>query len=191
MRFNPPPNWPPPPPGWHPEPTWQPDPGWGPPPLEWPLWVPERRRKGPIIAALIAAAVVAAVAVTLFIVLTESKSKGAAFAATIKCAADDAAEEEVCDSIRQRAAALMDHDKKRMRELTCASHAPLSDEGFDEEIAAFRAGDLHISITGVVIKGDKARITLFQEQGGMSGTLKVEWARENGTWKACSGALND
>jgi hypothetical protein len=191
MRFNPPPNWPPPPPGWHPDPTWQPDPEWGPPPLGWPLWVPERRRKGPIIAALIAAAAVAAVAVTLVIVLTDSKSKGAAFAATIKCAADNAAEEEVCDSIRQRFAALVDHDKKRMRELTCSTHVPLSDEGIDEEAAAFRAGDIRISITDVVIKGDKARLTLLTEMGSQSEKLKAEWAKENGTWKACSGALND
>jgi hypothetical protein len=161
--------------------------------LGWTLWVPERRRKGPIIIAIVVVVVLAAGGVGIWLLLDKPwESKGEKYAATIKCSVDNAEEQKVCDAVRARYAAMVDGDTGRMRELTCSKGRPYDLEDYQAEIKAFQkafeAGDLRLSLTKIDIKGDKAPLTLRLQMGSETGTIKAEWAKENGQWKACSEA---
>ncbi|MDT5010471.1 MAG: hypothetical protein QOH57_2088 [Mycobacterium sp.] len=191
MRFNSPPNWPAPPRRWQPGPGWEPDPAWGPPPAGWPLWVPDTRRRNVVIAVCAAALVLSAGGVGIWLLVEKPwESKGEKYAAKIQCAVDDDEEQKVCDSLRARFTALVDHDKERMRELTCAGAAP--DERFEAEIesfeALFQAGDIGLALSDVKISGTKAQLTIRVSAEGESKSIRAEWKNEDGTWKACSAA---
>lgn len=196
MRFNSPPNWPPPPRGWQPDPGWRPDPDWGPAPEGWPLWVPDTRRRNIIIAACTAVAVLATGGVGIWLLIAKPwESDGEKYAATIDCSVDNSEEQAVCDSVRSRYAALIDRDKKRLGELSCTRGdlVPYDVDKYEAEIKSFRSawesGDLRVALTDIVINGDKAPLTVRISAGTQNFTLKAEWAKEDGTWKACSAAL--
>ena len=191
MRFNSPPNWPAPPRGWKPPADWQPDPAWGPPPDGWPFWVPDSRRRNIIIAVCAAVVVLAAGGVGTWLLIAKPwQSEGEKYAATIECSVDNDEEQKVCDSLRARFTALIDRDKKRLRELTCAGRAP--DERFEAEIDSFatlfKQGHIGLALKDVTVSGDTAKLTLRVSAEGDSQNIRAEWKKEDGTWKACSEA---
>jgi hypothetical protein len=191
MRLNPPPNWPAAPRGWQPGPEWQPDPAWGPAPEGWPLWVPDTRRRNIIIAVCAAVVVLAAGGVGTWLLIAKPwESEGQKYAATIECAVDNDEEQKVCDSLRARFTALVDHDKTRVRDLTCSAGVP--DERFESEIETFeqmfKAGHIGLALTDISVTGDKAKLTLRVSAEGNSKNIRAEWKKEDGTWKACSAA---
>jgi tRNA splicing ligase len=164
--------------------------------MGWPLWVPDTRRRTIIIAVCTAIVVLAAGGVGVWLLVAKPwESEGEKYAATIECKVDNDEEQKVCDSVRARYAALVDRDKKRLSELTCSRSdlVQYDVDKYETEIRGFRSawesGDLRITITDIVVKGDKAPMTVRVSANGRDFTLKVEWAKEDGTWKACSTAL--
>jgi hypothetical protein len=152
--------------------------------------VPDTRRRN-IIIAVCAAVVVLAGGVGIWLLVAKPwQSEGEKYAATIQCSVDNDEEQKVCDSLRARFTALVDHDKKRMGELTCAGRVP--DERFEAEIegfeAMFRAGHIGLALSDVAVTGNKANLTLRVSAEGDSKNVRAEWVKEDGTWKACSEA---
>lgn len=180
MRFNSPPNWPAAPPGWTPPPDWRPDPTWPPPPPGWQLWVddtPPSNKKGLIIGLIAAALVVIIGAVLAISIFT----KGTPEVTVTKPVKTD--EQQIKDVVEKYETAWNDSNFDGFKPIACEDWQ--KDDVFNERDfldAREGADDLHLQVTDVQVKKDKATATV--ENAG-NDPDDIEFTREDGEWKWC------